>query len=177
MLLVPGEVAWLDAIVPRGSPGWSDDVHRPMVWFGEHLAAAFATAASAASTSSTSSTASAAEGATDGIDRLAVHRGPMVSTEWSGVVCFDGLGAGEITLDGAKLVGISQRRTRSAARLQCCWYTGYDPERLLRLLAVPSRPRPSDLGPVATVPHTTTVLAALGDALGTTPRGRGAARK
>ncbi len=34
----------------------------------------------------------------------------------------------------AKLVGISQRRTRTAARLQACWYTRYDPGALLRLL-------------------------------------------
>ena len=39
VLLVPGEVTWLDVIVPPGSAGWSDDAHVPMVWLGRHLAA------------------------------------------------------------------------------------------------------------------------------------------
>jgi lipoate-protein ligase A len=47
-----------------------------------------------------------------------VHRGPVRHTRWSSMVCFAGVGAGEVTQDGAKLVGISQRRTRVGARLQ-----------------------------------------------------------
>ena len=42
VLLLPDEVVWVDVIVPAGGAGWVDDVHRPMVWLGEHLAAAFA---------------------------------------------------------------------------------------------------------------------------------------
>ena len=38
VLLVPGEVTWLDVVVPIGTTGWSDDVHGPMVWLGRHLA-------------------------------------------------------------------------------------------------------------------------------------------
>lgn len=114
VLLVPGEVVWVDLILPAGASGWSDDVHRPMVWFGKGLAAAFESL-----------------GVT-----TAVHGGAMRSTPWSRLVCFDGLGAGELTVDGAKLVGISQRRTRAAARLQACWYTRYDASRLVELLSV-----------------------------------------
>lgn len=113
VLLVPGEVVWVDVILPAGAPGWSDDVHRPMTWLGQRLGAAFAAV---------------------GIPRTEVHRGSLLSTEWSRLVCFDGLGPGELTLDGAKLVGISQRRTRAAARLQACWYSEYDPSVLPRLL-------------------------------------------
>jgi len=58
----------------------------------------------------------------------------MVTTTWSRLVCFDGLGPGELTRAGAKLVGISQRRTRTAARLQACWYIEYDDSILPRLL-------------------------------------------
>ncbi|MGA9279297.1 lipoate--protein ligase family protein [Ilumatobacter sp.] len=105
VLLVPDQVVWVDVILPAGSPGWADDVHRPMVWLGERFVEAFSAA---------------------GTDGAVVHDGAMVSTGWSRLVCFDGLGPGELTLGGAKLVGISQRRTRAAARLQACWYHEYD---------------------------------------------------
>ena len=133
VLLVPGEVTWLDVIVPAAMPGWSDDVHGPMVWLGNGLAGAIARAT--------------------GLDDLVVHDAAMRVTPWSRLVCFDGLGAGEVMLGGRKLVGISQRRTRDAARLQCCWYSAYDPQRLVTLLApVAGRPAVAELAPVATLP-------------------------
>jgi lipoate-protein ligase A len=131
VLLVPGEVTWVDVVVPRGAKGWSDDVHGPMRWLGGHLAAMFGELLPGRS--------------------VAVHGGPMVTTPWSRRVCFDGVGVGEVLLDGAKLVGISQRRTRDAARLQCCWYHRHDPGDLTVLLRDP--PPAADLRPVATVPH------------------------
>lgn len=136
VLLVPGTVEWIDVIVPRGSAGWADDVHAPMRWLGRHLAAVLI--------------------ADLDVDpgRVEVHEGPMVTTPWSSTICFDGLGAGEVLLDGAKLVGISQRRTREAARLQCCWYTATDPELLVSLLAAAHRPAVDALHPVATLPPT-----------------------
>lgn len=132
VLLVPGGVTWVDVIVPAGGAGWSDDVHRPMVWLGEQLAEVLRTVT----------------GRTD----VSVHAGSMVATEWSRTVCFDGLGAGEVVLGGAKLVGISQRRTRAGARLQCCWYSSHDPAILPGLLASAHRPPVEALGPVATLP-------------------------
>jgi lipoate-protein ligase A len=135
VLLRPGEVTWIDVIVPVGAPGWSDDVQAPMVWLGRHLAAAMA--------------------AVTGLDDLVVHEGTLRSTAWSKLVCFDGIGAGEVLLGGRKLVGISQRRTRHAARLQCCWYSSYDASMLLGLLDPAVRPEPSELQPVATLPSAT----------------------
>ena len=106
-----------------------------MVWLGNGLAAAIASSDRVSSD-------------------LVVHDGPMRSTPWSRLVCFDGLGAGEVLLGGRKLVGISQRRTRDAARLQCCWYSAYDPQRLVALLdPVAGRPVVADLAPVATLPR------------------------
>lgn len=132
VLLRPGGVTWIDVIVPRGAPGWADDVHRPMAWLGEHLVDVLS----------------------DLLPGRAVgaHVGPMVATPWSSLVCFDGFGTGEVLVDGHKAVGISQRRTRHAARLQCCWYSEYDPGELVRLLAPGVRPAVGDLRPVATVP-------------------------
>ena len=82
----------------------------------------------------------------------------MLDTSWSSLVCFDGLGAGEVLLDGEKLIGISQRRTRFASRLQCCWYSHYDPGALVSLLTPGSRPPLAELQPVATVARSVAYL-------------------
>jgi lipoate-protein ligase A len=135
VLLVPGAVTWLDVILPRGAPGWDDDVHRPMIWLGRHLRSVL-------------------------LDRFGehgitgrplVHEGRFRPGRWSDQLCFDGLGAGEITLDGAKLIGIAQRRTRSAARLQCSWYSSFDWRRVVELLVPSARPPIDELAPVATL--------------------------
>ncbi|MGA7759036.1 MAG: hypothetical protein WCA57_14455 [Ilumatobacteraceae bacterium] len=154
VLLVPGSVTWIDVIVPAGSPGWADDIHAPMLWLGRHLAEVIGGLLPGRSTR--------------------VHDGALVTTDWSSTVCFDGLGAGEVLLDGRKLVGISQRRTRHAARLQCCWYSEYDPTDLVGLLAPSRRPPAAGLAPVATVQHSIAarIPALLADTLAATPSTR-----
>lgn len=140
VLLVPGAVTWLDIMLPRGAPGWDDDVHRPMIWLGRHLRAVLVERLAA-----------------DGSDgRPVVHEGPLRHSPWSDRLCFDGLGAGEITLDGAKLMGIGQRRTRAAARLQCSWYSSFDWRDHVGLLAMSARPPIGELGPVATLDRSVT---------------------
>ena len=148
VLLRPGEVTWIDVIVPAGGAGWATDVHAPMVWLGRRLAEVIAEFVGFRGD-------------------LVVHDGAMVSTAWSSTICFDGIGAGEVLVDGRKLVGISQRRMRHAARLQCCWYVRYDPAELVELLDPGVRPPASDLLPVATLPADMSngVVAALVDRL------------
>lgn len=97
VLLLPGECAWLDVVVPRDDPLWHDDIGESMWWLGQVWAEALDVL---------------------GCSDVAVHRGPLQHTPWSRLVCFDGLGAGEVTINGQKAVGISQRRTRHWARLQ-----------------------------------------------------------
>lgn len=130
VLMLPGEIVWLDVIVPRDDPQWDDDVGRSMWWVGE----AWATALRAV-----------------GVDDVAVHRGPQVRSTWSSLVCFDGLGAGEVTVAGAKAVGISQRRTRSWARMQTTVHLRWRPSQMVGLLASP-RPSAAQLGDVWTLP-------------------------
>ena len=55
-----------------------------------------------------------------------------------------------MTSSSGKVVGLSQRRTRRAARFQTSLYLRYEPARLADLLA-PPRPAPGELAPVATV--------------------------
>ncbi|MDX2381063.1 MAG: hypothetical protein QNM02_15035 [Acidimicrobiia bacterium] len=143
VLLVPGEVTWLDVIVPRDSSGWSDDVHQPMIWLGHHLLAVL--------DERMSTVQPPVPGEPDS-GRLAVHETAFQGSRWSWLLCFDGLGAGEVTLEGRKLVGISQRRTRDAARLQCSWYSRFDWGTVLALIAPRSRAPESELANVATVP-------------------------
>lgn len=109
--LEPRRVLWVDVVLPRTDPLWDDDVGRAAHWLG------------------------AVWGAAVGGDAV-VHRGPMVSTQWSDDICFAGLGPGEVTVAGRKVVGISQRRTRDAARFQCVAYERWDPHPLVDLLGV-----------------------------------------
>ena len=68
--------------------------------------------------------------------RDATHKGPMRTDRWSRLVCFAGLGPGEVTVDGRKVVGISQRRTRAGARFQCAALRRWDPGALAALVGV-----------------------------------------
>jgi lipoate-protein ligase A len=119
VLLVPGDVVWVDVVVPRGDALWDDDIGRAAHWLGATWSAALATC---------------------GLEMTEVHRGPLVRTQWSGLVCFAGLGPGEVTAAGRKVVGLSQRRTRGWARFQCAAYLRWDPAALASLLAPPRPP-------------------------------------
>ena len=92
---------WIDFVIERDDALWSDDVGRSMWWVGDLWADALA------------------ENDVASRDQLIVHRGGLERNEISDLVCFAGLGPGEVTLHGKKLVGISQRRTRQMARFQC----------------------------------------------------------
>ena len=111
VLMEPGGLVWVDAFVPAGDPLWEVDVGRAFAWLG----AAWVKALGA--------------GARD-------HVGPLVTTAWSELVCFAGLGPGEVTVDGAKVVGMAQRRTRAGALFQCAALLEWRPERLLDRLAL-----------------------------------------
>jgi lipoate-protein ligase A len=130
VLLLPGQILWLDVLIPLGDPLWDDDIGRSMWWFGEVWARSLR-----------------ALGETE----VAVHHGPLVPTAWSRTVCFDGLGSGEVVVGTAKAVGISQRRTRSWARLQSAVHVVWRPDVMVSLLSDP-RPVVAELGPVWSVP-------------------------
>ncbi|HVW31171.1 MAG TPA: hypothetical protein VHL53_01415, partial [Acidimicrobiia bacterium] len=62
--------------------------------------------------------------------------GALRTSAWSPRVCFAGLGPGEVTIAGRKVVGLAQRRTREGALFQCCALLRWEPQRLLALLAL-----------------------------------------
>jgi lipoate-protein ligase A len=127
VLLVPGEVLWVDVVVPAGDPLWHDDIGVAAHWLGDAWAASLAAC---------------------GVAGAVVHRGPLVRAPWSDVVCFAGLGPGEVTVGARKVVGISQRRTRTFARFQCAALLAWDPDALVALLS-PPRPTAADLATAA----------------------------
>ena len=130
VLLEPGAVLWVDVILPAADPLWVDDVGRSFHWLGGVWAEALRAC---------------------GVDGLAVHEGPMPRTDWSSLVCFAGLGPGEVTVGGRKVVGISQRRTRAAARFQCVVLERWDPGAVVARFE-PSAVPASPLGAVAAGP-------------------------
>ena len=81
VLLTPGDVTWLDVVIPSDDRLWDDDVGRAFHWLGEAWAAALAAV---------------------GISSVAVHRGALRRGPWSDLVCFAGLGPGEVMVAGRK---------------------------------------------------------------------------
>lgn len=55
-------------------------------------------------------------------------------TKWSDLICFAGLAAGEVTLGGRKVVGLSQRRDRGGAWFHSMALLHLDPVELPGLL-------------------------------------------
>jgi lipoate-protein ligase A len=119
VLLVPDRCTWIDVTIGRTDPLWHDDVATAFHWLGHAWCRALADLGTSAT----------------------VHVGPMVTTTWSPLVCFAGLGAGELVVDDRKLVGMSQRRTRAGARFQCVLHRTWDPVPLLDLLVLDRRAR------------------------------------
>lgn len=96
VFIEPAGVVWVDVLAPRGSRYWSDDLGETFLRVGERWQAA--------------------------LDRLGVaseivRESPDRSPE-ARLACWAGLGWGEVTVDGAKIVGLSMRRTRWGARIQ-----------------------------------------------------------
>jgi len=132
VLVEPGGVVWFDVVVPAEhlhAAGVGDDVAQSMLWLGWRVAAALADL---------------------GVTGLDVHRGGLSGPAAMRQICFAGLGPGEVMIEGRKLVGISQRRTRAGSRFQCAAHIRWSPQALVRLLTAP--PAIEELPEVAEIP-------------------------
>lgn len=125
--VAPGDPHWVDVIVPRGHALWTDDVGRAFLPIGRAWQQALATS---------------------GIDGTHLHEDRLACGPLGGTVCFAGRGPGEVLLGDAKVVGISQRRTRAGARFQCAVPVHWDPAPLAALLS--DGPDPAALAAVGT---------------------------
>lgn len=95
VVVAPSAQVWIDLFVPRDDPLHEDDVGRAADWVGDLWTAVLGADAGAAKS-------------VQPVRRFA-------PTRFSRSVCFSGLGPGEVTVDGKKVVGVSQRRGRSGA--------------------------------------------------------------
>jgi lipoate-protein ligase A len=120
VLVAPGAQVWADMWIPATDPLWAPEPRRTAVHVGRWWAAALERA---------------------GVD-AAVHDAPTARTPWSDLVCFAGVGPGEVLTDGRKVVGLAQWRSREGALVFGCAYARFDPALLAECL---------DLGPAARV--------------------------
>lgn len=98
--LDPASQVWVDVLLPRNDPHWSDDIRRSVDWLGHVWWAALANLGVPSAS-------------------MRVHGGGLEKSKWSPLLCFAGVGPGEVLIGPRKVVGISQRRSRRAALFQC----------------------------------------------------------
>ncbi len=120
VLLGPDDPLWVDLWVPRGDPLFRDDAARAVDWVGDWWSAALAQV---------------------GFGPTEVSRAVQPVDEVAVLVCFAGLGAGEVHRSGRKVVGVAQWRSREGALVHCAAYRRWSPEPLLDLLDWPGTGR------------------------------------
>lgn len=115
VLVEPWDLLWVDVVLPKNDPLWSEDVGKAFHWLGQAWSRTLENL---------------------GVAGVSVHEGAMLSTVWSRKLCFAGLGPGECLVGGKKAVGISQRRTREGALFQSSVLLSFDATRLVELFAL-----------------------------------------
>lgn len=115
VLVDPDMAVWIDLLVAPSDARFGRDVRTGMIEVGRWWCRALI-----------------ALGADP--DRLTVHEGGMRTGAWGELLCFAGTGPGEVLFDGAKLVGISQRRSSSLFRFQCQVHREDPTDHLLALI-------------------------------------------
>ena len=131
--LHPDDSVWIDVWVPRADPVWVDDVAISGLFLGDAFAAALV------------ATGAVPPGA------ATVVRGAFAPGEHGHVICFAGEAPGEVVGPDGKIVGVSQRRDRHGARLQCVLYRRWVPSQWRDLLTGESARAALDLLPVHAV--------------------------
>jgi len=121
VLVTPDDPVWVDLWLPVDDAQWSSDVTVAFGWVGAAWAAALGRF---------------------GLVGLEVEgSGPGACTRWSSLVCFGGIGAGEVSIGGRKLVGLAQRRNRSGAWFHTACVQHWDPTLLVEMLDLPTGQR------------------------------------
>ncbi len=122
MLVTPDDPVWIDVWIPHDDSLWRADVARAFDWLGDTWCSALGNI---------------------GITDVSANRGGSVAcTRWSSLICFGGVGTGEvITADGRKVVGLSQRRTRDGSWFHGACVRRWDPDPLLDVLAMSAQER------------------------------------
>ena len=98
VFLEPGRHVWVDVIIPSGDPLWRDDVAHAFDWLGRVWVAALADV---------------------GMTSTTVNDTAVCHSVLGRLICFAGLGFGEVSAERGKVVGLAQRRSRLGAWFQC----------------------------------------------------------
>lgn len=114
VFLSPMGQLWVDIAIPKTDPLFHGDVGKSFMVIGEIFMEALSSL---------------------GGHDLEMHAGRLVGGQLARTICFAGLGPGEITFEGAKVVGMSQRRTTQGAVFQCTAYLRYPFDQLSELMA------------------------------------------
>jgi lipoate-protein ligase A len=112
--LDPAQHVWIDVVIPAGDPLWHDDVARAFEWLGTTWTSALAEV---------------------GVTGTRVSDAAVCHSVLGRLMCFAGLGFGEIATDRGKVVGLAQRRTRNGAWFQCTVLGNWDTSPYERVLA------------------------------------------
>lgn len=118
VIVRPDAQVWIDVFLPRSDARFSDDVLASFSFLGQVWRAALAATVEAPS------------------PPIVVSGAETTATRWSKILCFAGRGAGEVMLEGRKIVGISQRRDRSGAWFHSMAMLDFDPFELPPLLGL-----------------------------------------
>ena len=113
VFLSPRDHLWIDVVLPAGDPLWHDDVAKAFSWLGKVWVHALRDI---------------------GVDGVVANETAVCHSILGRLICFAGLGFGEVSGADGKIVGISQRRTRDGAWFQCAVMRRWDAEAYLRLL-------------------------------------------
>ena len=124
----PTDSVWIDVTIGHDDPLWVDDVSASMLWLGDAFVRALAPWVEAET-----------------------FRGTFDSGQDGRTVCFASASPGEVFVNGMKLVGISQRRGRAGARLQCVLYSQWNPRQWTPALIDPTVRQRTDEMSVATL--------------------------
>lgn len=140
VVVLPHRSCWVDVILPVTHPLWHDDLSIGFHWLGQLWS----------------------ETLTElGVSNTSVHTGPLLNKEHGRVLCFAGIGPGEVLLDGHKLVGLSQRRTRQGSRFQGLLVADWDPTPVRSFMRAEELPDDLDLDALR-IGHPTITTAMIG---------------
>lgn len=125
----PTNDCWIDVVLPTSSKLHQPDIARSFEWIGQAWASTLQTSlhisAMDASSMDIDAPTSPPIAVANTSDRSAASR----------LICFAGMGHGEVTVEGNKVVGLSQKRTKSWSRLQSLATRSWQYDKMELLLA------------------------------------------